>query len=548
MIPALLVLAYLAVVVYIGVFAFRQARGKEEVEEYFLASRSIGPFVFLMSLFGTNMTAFAILGSSGHAFNNGIVTYGLMASSSGLVIPLTILLIGTRVWALGKRYGFITPVQLFRDRWECSHIGTVVFAVQAVLLVPYIIIGVMGGGTTLYTVSGGLVPFWLGGALVAAVVMTYVFFGGMRGTAFVNTFQTILFLLFGTIALAVIGYGMGGFTRTAEALLASPGAYLLSRERISPFYFFSYTFIPLSAIAFPHITMFCLTARKLTQFRKTVVLYPLCIMAIWLPCVFLGVMANRATDIPEVKDKIEARRTLAVEGKALTGEQRDELRMRMDGDDVLLLLLQRYAPLWLAGILGAGIMAAVMATDSQILALSTMFTEDVFAHYGHKDRFGARVQVQTGRAFVVALTLVAYAIAMNAPESIFSLAIQYAFTGFAALSPLLIAALFWRGSTKWGALASTVWVAAAVIAVALFQAAVPAPPPGPPVVAATLFGADVLARTPGGTAVFGFMPVVPMVLISGLLMAVVSRLTPKPSPQTIARYFPRAREHGGAGA
>ena len=26
-------------------------------------------------------------------------------------------------------------------------------------------------------------------------------------------------------------------------------------------------------------------------------------------------------------------------------------------------------------------MAAVMATDSQILALSTMFTEDVFAHY-----------------------------------------------------------------------------------------------------------------------------------------------------------------------
>jgi hypothetical protein len=56
-----------------------------------------------MSLFGTNMTAFTILGSSGHAFNNGIVTYGLMASSSGLVVPLSIFLIGTRVWALGKK-------------------------------------------------------------------------------------------------------------------------------------------------------------------------------------------------------------------------------------------------------------------------------------------------------------------------------------------------------------------------------------------------------------------------------------------------------------
>ena len=111
MIPALIVFLYLAAVVYIGVFAFRTASSKQEVEDFFVANRSLGPFVFLMSLFGTNMTAFAILGSSGHAFNNSIVTYGLMASSSGLVIPLTILLIGTRVWALGKKHGFITPVQ-----------------------------------------------------------------------------------------------------------------------------------------------------------------------------------------------------------------------------------------------------------------------------------------------------------------------------------------------------------------------------------------------------------------------------------------------------
>jgi SSS family solute:Na+ symporter len=221
------------------------------VEDYFLANRSLGSFVFLMSLFGTNMTAFAILGSSGHAFNNGIVTYGLMASSSGLVIPLTIFLIGTRVWALGKTHGFITPVQIFRDRWEMSHIGTLIFVLQAALLVPYIIIGVMGGGTTLEAVSGGLVPYWLGGAIVALVVMSYVFFGGMRGTAWVNTLQTILFLAFGTIAFVVIGAGMGGFKASAEAMLASPSSYLLTRERVSPYYFFSYVH-PASAIASPH--------------------------------------------------------------------------------------------------------------------------------------------------------------------------------------------------------------------------------------------------------------------------------------------------------
>ena len=222
MIPAIFVFIYLAAVLYIGIFAFRKARGREKPEDYFLASRSLGPFVFLFSLFGTNMTAFAILGSSGHAFSNGIVTFGLMASSSGLVIPLTIFLMGTRVWALGKKFGFMTPVQMFRDRWECGHIGTVIFVVQAVLLVPYIIIGIMGGGTTLNVISGGVVPYWFGGAIVALVVMSYVFFGGMRGTAWVNTFQTILFLTFGVIAIVVIGVGMGGFRSAANAMLASP--------------------------------------------------------------------------------------------------------------------------------------------------------------------------------------------------------------------------------------------------------------------------------------------------------------------------------------
>lgn len=542
MIPALVVFIYLAIVLYIGIFAFRRAKSRHEAEDYFLASRSIGPFVFLLSLFGTNMTAFAILGSSGHAFTNGIVTFGLMASASGLVIPLTIFLVGTRIWALGKKHGFMTPVQMFRDRWECGHIGTVIFAVQAVLLVPYIIIGIMGGGTTLNAISGGFVPYWFGGAIVALVVMSYVFFGGMRGTAWVNTFQTILFLLFGAIAVGVIGAGMGGFRNAMEQLASSPAtSALLTRERISPYYFFSYTFIPLSAIAFPHILIFCLTARRMAQFKKTVIFYPLCILAIWLPCVFLGVVANRVQDVPEIRAKQEARRVLATQGRTLSPEAREEVREQSAGDDVILLLLERYAPLWLAGILGAGIMAAVMASDSQILALSTMFTEDVFAFYGGKKRFGEAVQVQTGRIFVILLTVFAYMVALRAPETIFELAIQYAFSGYASLSPLLIAALFWRGSTKWGALATTVWTICAVISVAVYQEIVPAPAPGQTTISWAIGGTEVLSRTPGGTAVFGFMPVVPMVIISAILMIVVSKLTAKPAGDTLEKYFPTGK-------
>jgi solute:Na+ symporter, SSS family len=514
LIPAVLVFTYLAIVLYIGIFAFRRSvpTGPDghAAEDYFLAGRALGPMVFLLSLFGTNMTAFTILGSAGHAFANGVVTFGLMASSSAFIIPLTLFFVGTRMWAMGRRHGFITPVQMFRDRWECGHIGTLIFVVQAALLVPYIIIGVMGGGTALSAITGGFVPYWLGGAIVAMVVMSYVFFGGMRGTAWVNTFQTVLFLSFGAVALIVIGRGMGGFPAAIQSLLASPEtAPLVTRERVSPLFFFSYTFIPLSTIAFPHITIFCLTARKMAQFRRTVIFYPLCILAIWLPCVFLGVAANAMHDTPRIEQKLEARRTLASAPASMPTDERAALRRRAAGDDVVPIMLERYAPLWLAGILGAGIMAAVMASDSQILALSTMFTEDVFAFYGGKARFGESVQVQTGRLFVVILTVVAYLIALRAPQSIFDLAVQYAFSGYAALSPLLFAALFWKRSTKWGALAVTLWVAFAVI---------------------------YTATTPGALAWFGLMPVVPMTLISCVLMIVGSIVTTPPSASTIARY------------
>ena len=513
MIPAAIVFCYLAVVLYIGIFAFRG--GARGAEEYFLAGRSLGPVVFLLSLFGTNMTAFTILGSAGHAFANGIVTFGLMASASAFVIPLTLFFAGTRMWALGKRHGFMTPVQMFRDRWECGNIGTAIFAVQAALLVPYIIIGVMGGGTALRGISGGVIPYWLGGAVVAVVVMSYVFFGGMRGTAFVNAFQTILFLSFGAAALFVIGRGMGGFPAAIESLLDSPAtAPLLTRERISPWYFFSYTFIPLSTIAFPHIAIFCFTARRMAQFKRTVILYPLCILAIWLPCVFLGVAANSLRDVPRIEQKLEARAALAALPQNAPADQRAALRRQAAGDDVVLVMLERFAPLWLAGLLGAGIMAAVMASDSQILALSTMFTEDVFAFYGGTARFGEKIQVQTGRIFVVVLTLIAYAIALRVPQGIFDLAVQFAFSGYSALSPLLFAALFWKRSTKWGALAVTLWVAAAVI---------------------------YTWRVPGALAWYGLLPVVPMTLISCALMIVVSLLTPPPSRATIVRYFAPAR-------
>ncbi len=585
MIPAIIVFIYLSVVLYIGIFAFRKGKSNSG-EDFFLAGRSLGPVVFLLSLFGTNMTAFAILGSSGMAYSRGIGVFGLMASSSAFVIPLTMFFIGTRLWALGKKFGHMTQVAYLRDRWECAGIGTFLFAITAAMLVPYIIIGVMGGGQTLEAIStvmspdgkavlgaDGLTQHWIsyemGGALVALVVMSYVFFGGMRGTAWVNTFQTVLFLCFGTLAFIMIAKNLGGFDVIMAKLSASPRtAMLLSRERIPMEEFFSYIFIPLSAMMFPHISIMCLTAEKVTHFKKTVIFYPICILLIWLPSVFLGVVA--ASQFPGLGP-----------GEA---------------DDVIIRLLTANSGALLSGILGAGIMACVMASDSQILALSTMFSQDVFAFYGGREKYGEKAQVWMGRAFVVVIAITAYVIALALKDqaSIFELAIRFAFSGFAALAPIMLAALFWKRSTKWGALAAGVWVLFCVLGVwrltvisdsiapragppraaaagraggapagapgapggpgqsaggpsapgvgaASPTGKPPAPPKPPQPVRVFPSMGDLFLRGPTNVTIYGFLPVMPMVLGSALLMFLVSLLTKPPKAETLEKYFPGGR-------
>ncbi len=574
MIPVIVVAIYLVIIAAIGLVAYN--KGKSNTEDFFLASRTIGPMVFFLSLFATNMTAFAILGSSGLAYRRGIGIYGLMASSSGFVIPLTIFFIGTRLWALGKKYGYQTQVQFFRDRWECDAIGTLIFALSAAMLVPYMIISIMGGGTVLQEISTAkgshdpLIPYWLGCAIVAVVVTVNVFFGGMRGTVWVNIFQTILFLCFGFVAVMVISHALpGGFGEYLSKLAGDPKtASLLTREKMPMQEFWSYTLIPLSSIMFPHMAIMCFSAQKVTAFKRTVIIYPIAIMLIWLPCILLGVL-----------------------GVATLGKIQDP-------DGVLLRMLAEYAPAWLAGILGAGIISAVMGSDAhQVLAMSTMFTKDIYVHYGGREKYGEKGAVFFARGFIVVVTAIAYAVALylKSKQGIFEIAIRFAFSGFAAMAPVMIAALYWKRSTKWGACAATLFVGATLVLFANLQG-IPTPPvaaskpvvvistnavssitnrldsalnssnvvleggkaivaksgtpeksaPSAPIPNNIIWkigegsGATViLSRAANGDVRFlgGYMTVVPMVAGSALCMILFSLLTKPPGAKTIEKYF-----------
>lgn len=535
-----IIMAYLAVLVLLGVASNRVFRGT--AVDYFLASRGVGPFLLLMSLFGTTMTAFAMVGSSGESFEVGIGVYGMMASWSGIVHSLCFFLVGVKLWSLGKRYGYMTQIQFFRDRFESRRIGLVLFPILVGMMIPYLIVGVLGLGSAMtgftrgafpstFPDYQGALPPGLGMGIVTAVVLLYVFIGGVRSTVWVNAFQNALFMTVGVVTLIVIANRLGGPEQATRAV-AEKYPTMLQRafdpadepkyqQRIAAYQkkiaeweeggrkgpepaevrkpgigqleFLTYAFIPLSVAMFPHLFQYYLTAKSAKSFRLSVIMHPICILVIWLPCVMLGVWATAATidGSPVIPPGFDPNRVLAKMVKDLTGPV-------------------------LAGLTAAGILAT-NSLDAQFLCLGSMFTNDIVVHHFGEKRFSDRQLVTMGRAFVVGIVVVTYLISLFEPRSVFNLGV-WCFTGFASLAPLVIGALYWKRMTKAGAYASI--VAAGLVWAWLFRA--------------SDYGAD------RHFLIGGMLPVAAIIAGSTAALVLVSLITPPPAPATIEKFFGRS--------
>lgn len=524
--PVLIIGAYLLLLVALGVASSRFFRGTSA--DYFVVSRSIGPFLLLMSIFGTTMTGFAMVGSTGKAYTSGVGVYGLMASWSGLIHSAVFFLVGMRLWAIGKRHGYLTQCQFFRDRFESPALGYLLFAVLVLLVIPYLLVGVISAGrflqsatagtfpdlfpyvitqpdgtTRLHPLHGGIPP-WLGGGLICLIVLFYVFYGGLRGAVWANTFQTLVFMAVGAVAFWMIADRMGGARAASAAVTESVfGGPRLAREGlIGHAQFFSYCLIPLSVGMFPHLFQHWLTAKSAKSFRLTVVAHPLCIMVVWLPCILIGVWAT-------------AQLGGQVSPNAVLG--------RMVNQFV-------HSPV-LTGIVAAGVLAAIMSSlDSQFMCLGTMFTHDVVMRRYGKGRFSDREQIMMARGFILLVVLVTYLLALYLRDSahVFDLGV-WCFTGFASLFPLAWAAVYWRRATRTGAMASLLVCIVGWIA---------------------LFSRDILAKrgAAGGDdelLLWGLMPVAFLFALTAGTLVAVSLLTPAPKPETVARFIPGAEAPRG---
>ena len=560
----IVIACYLSLLVLLGFLSNRLFRGTSK--DYFVASHSIGPFLLLMSVFGTTMTAFALVGSTGKSFERGIGTYGLMASISGLVHAAIFFLIGIKLWAFGKKHGYLTQIQFFRDRFDSDKLGYLLFPILVLLVVPYLLIGIIGAGKTIEPVTAGAfpalftspsatpwlggIPPWLTGLVVCLVVLSYVFMGGSRGAAFANAFQTIVFMVMGLVAFVFIIKALGGVENTGKI-----PARISEQSTVVQDYRFDKKLASVVANDPPKVIGRVVSSegenivdqqphlwREATrvEFKKknpqTGELFPFerelgfsfitFVTYLFIP-LSVGMFPHLFQHWLTAKSAKSFSLTVIAHPLCIMIVWVPCVLVGVWASGVLppgipppavlsaMLNLLVGDPI-LIGLLTAGVLAAIMSSlDSQFLCLGTIFTNDIVIHRAGKKKYSDKQIISIARIFIVCIVGLTYFLAMLAKDAnVFDLAI-WCFSGFSALFPLVFAALYWKRATKQGAVAS---ILAAVFTWFYYFHL-------------SGYGGEYLVGP-------GVVPAAICFLASSVAMVLVSLLTEPPSSETLAKFFP----------
>lgn len=440
---AAIVLGYLAVILAVGIVARRSGRGDEA---FFLAGRSLGPFVLLATMAATNFSGFTVLGFSGAGYRIGFSFYPVMAYGTALM-ALSFVVVGIPVWRLGRRLGLITPPELLAARHGSRPLSLTFGVAMAAFTLPYLAIQPMAAGYALEGILG--LPYEAGAAIVTALVLLYVLLGGMRAVARTDVVQGVAMVALLAAGLAVVAGASGGLVRGLErvaldspAHFSRPGA---GGELILGVWASYMLLWFLADPMFPQLFQRFYAARGERSIVQTMIFYPLVTCVLFFFPVAIGVLGR-----------------LHLPG--LTGK---------GADQVLPLLMDRFGGNWLSALAVAGLLGAIMSTmDSQLLTLGSIVERDLLGLKGkgavrtlsregpgedrERSRNGESRVGLPARATVAVLAVAGYLLALRPPATILAIATE-TFAGLAVLFPSVVAAIYWRR-------ASAIWSLLSIVA------------------------------------------------------------------------------------
>ena len=500
----LAVIAYMAVMLYIGL---RSSKKNASADDFYLGGRKLGPFVTAMSAEASDMSSWLLMGLPGVALLTGIAgnTTGIAEAfwtALGLAVGtyLNWLLVARRIRVYTERTGSSTVPAFFSDRFGDK--GGLLTAIAAVVIIVFFVPYTASGFSGLGKLASSIFSVDYHAAMIvgAVILVAYTVIGGFLAASTTDLFQSI----FMTISLfVIICFGVesaGGLEQVKSSILALPGIDSLGQ------YFSltgtdgqSYGALPivstmawgLGYFGMPHILLRFMAIEnkeKLKLSRRVATVWVVISMAI---AIFIGVIGlNFAVQNNLIGEGFDSERIVIYMADAIAN---------MDSFGAVI-----------AGLILSGIIASIMSTaDSQLLAAASSVSENLVKRFFWKN-ISNRAQMWLARGTVLVIAAIAMVLAWDQNSSVFRV-VSFAWAGFgAAFGPLVLFALFWKRTTKWGAFAGILAGGAMV------------------------FIWKYLIAPIGG--VFAIYELLPAFLLSAIAIVVVSLLTRKPDDDVLAVY------------
>ncbi len=447
-------------------WGIKGAQKSRTSEDYFVAGRTIGIWVFVLAATATSFSGWTFIGHPGLILIDGL-PYAF-ASFYALTIPFTGVLFLRRQWILGRAFKYITPGEMYSDYYGGNGMRLLTVLVAFLFSVPYLGVQLRASGDLFHTLTNGLVSIEVGMFALSAIVMIYVASGGLRSVAYVDCAQCILLALgiviLGFIAIQFAG-GWSGFTEgmakyVEEALdsnrritpaghasiVALPGAIQTVSAKSQAVgsswtgaMCLTYMFALMGIQSSPAFSMWAYSNRTSRPFRWQQVV---------ASSVVIGVILFTFTIFQGIGGNILAARGVIhdVTDKNLVPQ--------------LINLLSDSAP-WLVGLLAVCALAAMQSTGAAYMStFSGMVTRDIYRKYISPNA-SDRTQKLCGRIFVIVVTVAALFVAAQFTGAIVmlgGLAVAYGFQMYPALMGVCYFPRLARKGVVWGLIAGLVAV------------------------------------------------------------------------------------------
>ncbi|MFC7990892.1 sodium/proline symporter PutP [Streptomyces pilosus] len=434
---------YVAAMVGTGLWARTRTR---TFSDFALGGRRLRPSVAALSAGASDMSGWLFLALPGAVYAAGI---GSAWIALGLAVGtyLNWLFVAPRLRTYTERAGNAVSLSAYlEERFEdrTRTLRLVSAAVTLVFFTLYVSSGLVAGGLLFETVFD--LRFGLGVTVTALVIVVYSCLGGFLAVSLTHVMQATVMALALIVLSVTAVVALGGFDALGNALDAREPALRDPAARVDYGGGLWSADGTLGAVA-----IVSLLAWGLGYFGQ--------------PHILARFMSIRsARDVPAARRVGTAWVVVVLAGATLVGLAGiGELAPSLAAPDtVYIALSQALLNPWVAGVMLIAVLAAVISTaDSQLLVSSVALTEDFYRAFLNR-RATDRALVWVGRATVVLVILVAFAVALRG-GGLLSI-VAHAWAGFgAAFGPVVLLSLYWPRMTWAGAMAGIVAGAGTVL-------------------------------------------------------------------------------------